>query len=233
MRHCIAHTLAVIALWASPLVAKPTFSDAKRELKYLYFFLDSSFQKDFYCHIPFSVRLKNGKPHLQPKPSAIKDAKAIEWEHIMPAHTFGKHLACWARGGRKNCRRDPFFQKMESDVQNIVPTLAKINRDRGNYAYANAPKSLRFTQYGLCQVYVDTKAQRFYPAMYSKGYIARSYLYMAKMYNIPLDSKTLAQMQEWNTAYPMTKQEQYLRAQLDMINQKLILQALPFGRLLR
>ena len=52
----------------------------------------------------------------------------------MPAHTFGKHLACWKQGGRKKCQKDSYFQKMESDVQNIVPTIGQINRDRRNYA---------------------------------------------------------------------------------------------------
>lgn len=149
----------------------------------------------------------------------------------MPAHTFGKYLACWKQGGRKQCQKNPFFQKMESDVQNIVPALDQINRDRRNYAYANAPKSIRFTQYGKCEVFTDTKAQRFYPAAYSKGYIARSYLYMAKTYNIPLDSDTIAQMQEWDRIYPMSQEERYLRRQLDLINQRLTLQSV--SKLLR
>lgn len=228
----VAYTLAVVVLWATPLGANPTFSDAKRELRYLYLFLDSSFQKDFYCQIPFSTRLYRGKPQLRPLPQALSDfgikkqSSTIEWEHIMPAHTFGKHLVCWVQGGRKKCQKNPLFQKMESDTQNIVPTIGQINRDRRNYAYADAPKFMRFTQYGKCEVYVDTKTQRFYPAAYSKGYIARSYLYMVKTYNIPLDSDTIAQMREWDRIYPMSEQEQYLRHQLGLINQKLIVQSL-------
>lgn len=226
---------AAIALWVLPLGANPTFSDAKRELGQLYLFLDSSFHKDFYCQIPFSVRLYRGKPKLKAMPQVSMDFKdsVIEWEHIMPAHTFGKYLTCWKQGGRKKCQKNPLFQKMESDVQNIVPTLARLNRDRSNYAYANAPKSIQFTQYGDCEVYADKQAQRFYPATYSKGYIARSYLYMAKTYKIPLDSDTLTQMREWDRIYPMSKQERYLRYQLDVLNQRLLLQSLSLGNLLR
>ena len=227
--------LAVLCLLALPLGASPTFSDAKQELRQLYLLLDSSFRKDFYCQIPFSVRLYRGKLQLKPLPKDSLEFKhsAIEWEHIMPAHTFGKHLACWKQGGRKKCQKDSYFQKIESDVQNIVPTIGQINRDRRNYAYANAPKSTQFTQYGDCEVYADRQAQRFYPATYSKGYIARSYLYMAKTYGIPLDSHTRAQMLEWDRIYPMDAKERYLRQQLDRLNQRLLLQSLPLKNLLR
>ena len=48
-------------------------------------------------------------------------ANRIEWEHIMPAENFGKHLPCWQNGGRKACEKDPLFNKMEGDMHNLVP----------------------------------------------------------------------------------------------------------------
>ncbi len=141
-------------------------------------------------------------------------AKRIEWEHIMPAQNFGKHLPCWKEGGRKACKNDPTFAKMEADKQNLVPAIGEINGDRSNFRYAEAPTNLKYTQYGNCKVYTDFKAKRFYPANYSKGWIARSYLYMSKTYNIRLSDQERKLMEAWDKQYPMDEKEKRIRALL-------------------
>lgn len=103
---------------------------------------------------------------------------------------------------------------MEADKQNLVPAIGEINGDRSNYRYAQAPKDLDFNQYGNCQVYTDFKNKRFYPADYSKGYIARSYLYMSKTYNIRLSDQERKLMEAWDKQYPMSEKERIIRERL-------------------
>jgi deoxyribonuclease I len=31
-------------------------------------------------------------------------AECIEWNHVIPAENFGRHLTCWQAGGRKACQ---------------------------------------------------------------------------------------------------------------------------------
>ncbi|EHT4401873.1 endonuclease, partial [Campylobacter jejuni] len=171
--------ISVLILALSLLNAK-SFEESKKELVKFYNDLGSSYWYDFYCQAPFKVN-KKGKINQR--------IKRIEWEHIMPAQNFGKHLPCWKEGGRKACKNDPTFAKMEADKQNLVPAIGEINGDRSNFRYAEAPTNLKYTQYGNCKVYTDFKAKRFYPANYSKGWIARSYLYMSKTYNIRLSDQ--------------------------------------------
>ncbi|EHF1836489.1 endonuclease [Campylobacter coli] len=196
--------ISVLILALSLLNAK-SFEESKKELVKFYNDLGSSYWYDFYCQAPFKVN-KKGKINQR--------IKRIEWEHIMPAQNFGKHLPCWKEGGRKACKNDPTFAKMEADKQNLVPAIGEINGDRSNFRYAEAPTNLKYTQYGNCKVYTDFKAKRFYPANYSKGWIARSYLYMSKTYNIRLSDQERKLMEAWDKQYPIDEKEKRIRALL-------------------
>ncbi|EAH6572345.1 deoxyribonuclease [Campylobacter coli] len=187
---------------ALSLLNAKSFEESKKELVKFYNDLGSSYWYDFYCQAPFKVN-KKGKINQR--------IKRIEWEHIMPAQNFGKHLPCWKEGGRKACKNDPTFAKMEADKQNLVPAIGEINGDRSNFRYAEAPTNLKYTQYGNCKVYTDFKAKRFYPANYSKGWIARSYLYMSKTYNIRLSDQERKLMEAWDKQYPIDEKEKRIR----------------------
>ncbi|EAH5165472.1 deoxyribonuclease [Campylobacter coli] len=193
--------ISVLILALSLLNAK-SFEESKKELVKFYNDLGSSYWYDFYCQAPFKVN-KKGKINQR--------IKRIEWEHIMPAQNFGKHLPCWKEGGRKACKNDPTFAKMEADKQNLVPAIGEINGDRSNFRYAEAPTNLKYTQYGNCKVYTDFKAKRFYPANYSKDWIARSYLYMSKTYNIRLSDQERKLMEAWDKQYPIDEKEKRIR----------------------
>ncbi|MDE5603060.1 MAG: endonuclease [Helicobacter sp.] len=179
------------------------------------------YQRDFYCNAPFKW-VKNGfkvipSSFYTPRNQYTKEgkinlrARQIELEHIMPAHTFGKNLSCWKKGGRKECAKDPLFKQMEGDLQNIVPAIGEINADRGNLSFRESPKKWLFNQYGQCKVYANFKDKEFYPANYSKGWIARSYLYMQKTYKIRLSKKERQLMEAWDRMYPMSKKERDFR----------------------
>lgn len=212
--------LATFFILVQFLFAEQNFSEAKKTLTK--FYQDNpQYQTDFYCNVPFKW-VKNRFEIVSSEaytPRIIKTqtnkinqrAKIIEWEHIMPAHNFGKHLPCWKQGGRKKCQKDKTFKKMEADLQNLVPSIGEINDDRSNYRFAESSKRLRFTQYGNCKVFTDFKGKRFYPANYSKGWIARSYLYMSKTYKIRLSNQERRLMEAWDKQYPMSEREKVFR----------------------
>lgn len=141
-------------------------------------------------YIPRNPITKKGK--INPR------TQRVEWEHIMPAQNFGKHLPCWKKGGRKACKNDPTFAKMEADMHNLVPSIGELNGDRSNFRYAQAQKDMKFTQYGKCRFYVDFKNKRAYPRDEIKGDIARAYLYMSKTYNINLSAQERKLMEAWD-----------------------------------
>lgn len=63
-------------------------------------------------------------------------AERTEWEHIVPAHTFGNQRQCWKNGGREHCvDNDPVFRAMEADLFNLYPAVGEVNGDRSNFNY--------------------------------------------------------------------------------------------------
>ncbi|EAJ5678505.1 deoxyribonuclease [Campylobacter lari] len=220
--------LSILLFSSLSLLASDNFNESKKELVELYESLGSTYQYDFYCNAPFKANKKGKYTKFEVVKSDLytprneytkkgkinQRAKRIEWEHIMPAQNFGKHLPCWREGGRKACQNDSLFTKMEADKQNLVPAIGEVNGDRSNFRYAEAPLNLEYTQYGNCKVYADFKAKRFYPANYSKGWIARSYLYMSKTYNIRLSDQERKLMESWDKQYPMSEKEKRIRSLL-------------------
>ena len=223
-------TLLLAGAFSSLLLADfSSFSNTKKELIKIYDELGESYQKDFYCQAPFSINKKGNHTKLEiitsefyspripftKKGKPNQRAQFIEWEHIVPAENFGKHLLCWQKGGRKACQKDENFRKMEADPYNLVPAIGEINGDRSNYKYAQANAGLEYNQYGNCKVYTDFKNKRFYPADHSKGYIARTYLYFEATYkDFKLSKQEKQLMEAWDKMYPQTKQEHAIREKI-------------------
>ena len=148
-------------------------------------------------YVPRNELTKKGKENER--------ANRIEWEHIMPAENFGRHLACWKDGGRKACSKDPIFNKMEADMHNLVPAIGELNADRSNFRYgADKPK---VGMYGECKFEVDFDANRAYVRDEIKGDIARAYLYMSKTYNINLSDQERKLMEAWDKQDPIDEWE--------------------------
>ncbi len=210
-----AHIISLGFMLIVPLQAI-SFSESKKQLAQVYLSLPQAYRVDFYCQAPFGLN-KRGKLQIIPSERFTPRTKAskskpqyIEWEHIMPAHHFGQHLPCWRKGGRKACKKDSRFIQMEADKHNLVPAIGQINRDRNDFRYAQAQQNLVYTQYGACQVYTDFKARRFYPASYSRGKIARAYLYMSATYGINLNESERKLMEAWDKLYPPSEQEKLI-----------------------
>lgn len=162
----------------------------------------------------------------------------------MPAHRFGSELKCWqdskndngknfpknaksakisnsakptksAQSSRKSCQKDALFRQMEADLHNLVPAIDEINRDRRDFEYAIPPSELEFSQYGACKVYSDFAEAKFYPAEYSRGWIARTYLYMSKKYSIKLTDDEEYIMRLWDRQYPPSNRESRIREAIE------------------
>ena len=164
----------------------------------------------FYCGCSFAYK---GKKKLIPDLESCgynvrkqtKRANRIEWEHVVPAWNFGHQRQCWQNGGRKNCKKDAEFKRMEADMHNLVPAIGEVNGDRSNYRFSdwNGEPS----QYGACSMIVDFKGRKVQPTEVARGAIARTYLYMYDRYNLKLSKADQRLMNAWNKMYPVSDWE--------------------------
>jgi len=162
--------------------------------------------------------------------------KKLEWEHIVPAQHFGKNFNEWTYGdekcinisklkilGNRECaiKSSPEFQRMYTDLYNLYPAIGFINSRRGNLhfkdgdtritqaiAFANNFFSDNKSEFGKCSIVIDTKEKTVIPPNYTKGVIARTYLYMDSTYRkYRLTTKQRNLFTKWDKAYPVTKNE--------------------------
>lgn len=201
-----------------------TFSEAKRHLTKIYvqYINPNSLYPEagqtFYCHCPIQKIKKTGKkkanysliPNLKScnyKAGKFKKrAQVIEWEHIMPASWKGKNMNCWKKGGRKNCQGDPIFVKFEGDMHNLVPAIGEINAIRGQLRY-DISTHKTISPYGQCNFIVNQTTKSVTPDEHTRGFIARTFLYMSEKHNVELSKSDLKLMQKWNKQYAPTQWE--------------------------
>ena len=198
-------------------ISKQNFNTAKTHLVKIY--KETPEQTTFYCGCNFSFDGKKGSIDFSQcgyKPRKNEQrASRIEWEHVMPAENFGRHLQCWQEGGRKGCKQDAIFNAMEGDLHNLQPAIGEVNGDRSNYRYSQFTKE--FSQYGQCQSAVDFKARVFQPRQQIRGVIARTYFYMQNKYNINLSDSDNKLMLAWNEMYPPKQWECDRNRQIEKI----------------
>ncbi|MFK5950934.1 MAG: endonuclease [Methylococcales bacterium] len=148
----------------------------------------------------------------------INRASRIEWEHVMPAHHFGHQRQCWQKGGRKACRKDPVFKKMEADLHNLVPAIGEVNGDRSNYKFGMLEGEDR--KYGRCDIEINFKAKRVEPHPGIRGDIARIYFYMADEYQLKLSRTQTQLLNAWSKADPVDNWERLKNKRVKAIQGK-------------
>jgi len=209
--------LTILLISVSLTLNAASFSQSKKLLlKRIYF--DN--QVTFYCSNPYEIKEVNGKEkalivqnkqYYSPRNEFYKSgkvntrAKRIEWEHVMPAHNFGRQLKCWQEGGRKACKKDKTFNTMEADMNNLVPAIGEVNGDRSNYRYGALKPNIG--QYGNCKFEVDFKNKKAYPKDDIRGDIARIYFYMSDTYNLKLSKSERKTMEIWDKQDPISDWE--------------------------
>ncbi|MDW8845573.1 deoxyribonuclease I [Erwinia sp. MMLR14_017] len=163
----------------------------------------------FYCGCKITWKGKKGIPDLascgyQVRKNASR-AKRIEWEHVVPAWTFGHQRQCWQNGGRKQCAKDAGYRRIETDLHNLQPAIGEVNGDRGNFMYSQWNGSER--QYGQCEMKIDFKNKLAEPPARARGAIARTWFYMRDQYQISMSKQQTQLMTVWDKLYPVTPWE--------------------------
>lgn len=170
--------------------------------------------------------------------SAINQARfglegKIEWEHIMPASKLLDDLQECKIGYEQNkekyqnkrdyCQRNnAMYQKRISDLHNLVPAIAQINRDRKDIAYsektkisANDKKNINaFNDLRKCGY---RHGNVFLPRADARGWIARTFLYMEKMYGVSLDKMEKKQYENWARRYHPSQKEVKIRQLINSV----------------
>lgn len=199
------------------------FREAKVFLKTLYLI---HFPYTFYCNC--KINLSSDKEKLIPDTNECgyqRKSKSIEWmvnwEHVMPASKFGRHLTCWTEKickknnksyrGRKCCSEiNHCFNIMEGDAHNLVPSVYELNHDRKDYSYSIIEGEKR--EYGKCDFEIDSKHKIAEPKEDIRGDIARIYLYMSWFYKIDLTEEEKKWIEKWNIEDPPTEEEKKLNS---------------------
>ncbi len=133
-------------------------------------------------------------------------AERTEWEHIVPAWTFGHQRQCWQHGGRKNCvAADQVFRGMEADLFNLYPSVGEVNGDRANFNYGMATGV--GAQYGACETRIDFGSRTAEPRNEVKGLVARTTFYMFDRYNLSMSRQQQQLLMAWSKQHPVTTWE--------------------------
>ena len=180
-------------------VGHRNFSSAKKVLPAIY----EGMEEDFYCGCRYSGKQVELSSCGYIPRKDVNRAGRIEWEHVVPAAHLGLQRQCWQDGGRKNCSgKDPLFDMMEGDLNNLVPAVGEVNGDRGNMSYGvwtNTPESV----YGECKSVPNFKIKRFQPRPEVRGRAARISLYMHHRYGLSISRQDKQLWCAWAKTYPI------------------------------
>lgn len=210
-----------------------TFDEAKRILVQIY----EHHRVDLYCGCPFGRRsaASDGEPQRGLEVdlascgyAVARDAPRagrIEWEHAVPAATFGRTFTEWTRGddrcidqagrrfkGRKCAAKSPEFARMEGDLHNLFPVVGEVNGLRGDLpmgildpvdrAAAHHPPAHGVFHFGACKSTIERGV--FLPRQEVRGDLARAALYMDLAYPSRrwLDEAHRALFERWSEEDP-------------------------------
>ncbi|MDX3775259.1 endonuclease [Chromatiaceae bacterium AAb-1] len=211
-RAIVLSCIAVFLFVNYALAAPASFEQAKAELRrYVYHDRNQSDFGDFYCGCQWQwVGRSGGRVDLASCGYQVRAqqtrAERIEWEHVMPAHSFGQQRLCWQQGGRANCTaNDPVFSRIEADMHNLTPAIGEVNGDRSNFRFGVLPATT--PQYGQCNVQVDFKGRVVEPRDQIKGMIARIYFYMHDRYDLSMSRQQQQLLMAWDRQFPVSEWE--------------------------
>lgn len=147
----------------------------------------------------------------------VRRAKRLEWEHVVPAEAFGQSFVEWREGGprcrsrgrsyrgRKCAGKNPDFARMEGDLYNLFPEAGEVNGIRSNHSMAEIGALGRFAgvSFGGCKA--RDFESKFEPMDFSKGTVARVYLYMDGEYpgRGIISDKNRKLFAAWDSSYPV------------------------------
>lgn len=201
--------LLSFAAWANP---PSTFTEAKVVAKQrVYMDQASSPMGELYCGCQWTWVGKSGgridaaSCGYQTRKQQNR-AERTEWEHIVPAHTFGNQRQCWRNGGREHCvDTDPVFRAMEADLFNLYPAVGEVNGDRSNFNYGMVAGNAG--EYGRCTTKVDFVQRAAEPRDEVKGLVARTTFYMFDRYRLNMSRQQQQLLMAWDKQHPVSAWE--------------------------
>ena len=203
--------LFFLALSATAYAAPPADFERAKTIARTQVYHDRNTSGDLYCGCNWQwVGQSGGRTDLAGCGYKIRAqanrAQRTEWEHVVPASTFGRQRQCWQNGGRANCTAtDPVFSLMEADLHNLTPVVGEVNADRSNFNVGMVATPAG--QYGQCPFKVDFQSRVAEPPNAAKGQVARIHFYMAARYGLSLSEQQQRVLIAWDRAYPPTAWE--------------------------
>ncbi len=207
-----AVALAVAAIPTAFATPPATFTEAKVVAKQkIYQDQGNSAMGELYCGCKWTwVGKSGGRVDLKSCGYETRKlqtrAERTEWEHIVPAWTFGHQRQCWQNGGREQCvDSDPTFRAMEADLFNLYPSVGEVNGDRSNFNYGMV--SGVAPQYGQCTTKIDFQQKTAEPRDEVKGLVARTTFYMFDRYKLSMSRQQQQVLIAWDKQHPVTAWE--------------------------
>lgn len=203
------------------------FSQAKKKLPLVF----KDMQYTFYCDCPYqNQQVDIAACHYRPLKPQEERSYRLEWEHIVPAHAFGKSFKEWRDGhpecidhkykpyrGRKCAQKvSAEFNRMEADLYNLVPAIGETNRIRSNLEYGILGDSYK-NIFGVCNFKTD--GQTVEPQENIRGIIARTYFYMNDSYKGRgvISQKNQKLFAAWDKMYPISEKEKIRAKRIESI----------------
>ena len=142
-----------------------------------------------------------------------ESGRALNAEHVYPMGWVTRELGC---GDRNRCRAaSNEFNRIESDLHNIYPSLPAMNSARGSLPYAEIPGEAR--DFGACDFEKDDRGRRVEPRPAARGEIARAMFYMNRTYGLPIYSRQAEVLLRWNREDPPDADERRRNDAIDRI----------------
>ena len=211
-------TISITLLSACTWAGNTEITSFTKSKKLLTNVVYADHNETFYCKGHFDLKNNIILPEGFKTPNHEKRAHKLEWEHAVPAENFGRAFTEWREGhpdcvdskgksfkGRKCAEKmNKDFQLMQADMYNLYPAIGAVNAIRSNFNYAELPEAK--VTFGSCPMKIEGKKAE--PPQYTKGAIARTYLYFDDGYPVYHMSDAQRKMFEaWDKMYPVDQWE--------------------------
>lgn len=141
--------------------------------------------------------------------------KEVNVEHVFPMAWVKNSLKC---GTRDECRQNSeFFNRIEGDLHNLYPALAKLNYARQAYRFGTIKgEDRRFGKH--CDFEVSKKDRVAEPRQEVRGDVARAMFYMEHQYDeLVLFKKQADILLKWHFEDPPSKEERWRNDKIEKI----------------
>ena len=144
-----------------------------------------------------------------------KRRNIVEWDHILPMSLYKSFFPEWENGNDqckkkgRNCARQisSFFNKIEADLYNIIPTQGSFNAFKGNSLFFEG-NDYEYKRHfcSFCSVAKQNK-KIILEDSYTRGIVARAILYMNDTYIDILPEELKALYLTWHEKHPPREDE--------------------------